>query len=129
MKAFNGISFPFRINSKGGVEMSCVESTDVAHIEEAIKQILLTAPRERKMEYHFKSELSTSLFEPGNASAKSLVEHQIRQALGELEDRISISSVTVTTDGSSIFATIKYKVIIYYDAEFTYTTKVGEITQ
>ena len=129
MKSFNGISFPFRINEKGGVEMSCVESTSVKHIEEAIQQILLTDPRERKMEYHFKSDLNTSLFEPNNISAKSLVEHQIRQALNDLEDRITVSDVSISLNGSEILATIKYKVVIYTDAQFTYTTKVGEVNQ
>ena len=129
IELFNGISFPFRINAKGGVEMSHVDANTLQHIEESIQQILLTKPRERKMEYHFKSDLDTSIYEPNDSSARSLIEYQIRQALTELEDRITVTSVTVTSKDSSIYATIQYKVNAYIDAQFTYTAKVGEINQ
>lgn len=56
---FNGISFPFRISGTGGVQMSSTDVLDVPHIVEAMEQILLTRPYERKMEYHFKSDLDT----------------------------------------------------------------------
>lgn len=49
---FNGISFPFRISGTGGVQMSSTDVLDVPHIVEAMEQILLTRPYERKMEYH-----------------------------------------------------------------------------
>lgn len=109
--------------------MSHVDANTLQHIEESIQQILLTKPRERKMEYHFKSDLDTSIYEPNDSSARSLIEYQIRQALTELEDRITVTSVTVTSKDSSIYATIQYKVNVYIDAQFTYTAKVGEITQ
>ena len=109
--------------------MSHVDANTLQHIEESIQQILLTKPRERKMEYHFKSDLDTSIYEPNDSSARSLIEYQIRQALTELEDRVTVTSVTVTSKDSSIYATIQYKVNVYIDAQFTYTAKVGEITQ
>ena len=109
--------------------MSHVDANTLQHIEESIQQILLTKPRERKMEYHFKSDLDTSIYEPNDSSARSLIEYQIRQALTELEDRITVTSVTVTSKDSSIYATIQYKVNAYIDAQFTYTAKVGEINQ
>lgn len=126
---FNGISFPFRIGAKGGVEMSHVDANTLKHIEESIQQILLTKPRERKMEYHFKSDLDTSIYEPNDSSARSLIEYQIKQALSELEDRITVTGVTVTSKDSYIYAVIQYKVNVYIDAQYTYTAKVGEITQ
>ena len=126
---FSGLSFPFRVSGTGGIEMSTTSVSDISHITEAIEQILLTRPRERKMEYHFKSDLDTSIYEPNDSSARSLIEYQIRQALTELEDRITVTSVTVTSKDSSIYATIQYKVNVYIDAQFTYTAKVGEITQ
>ena len=81
---FKGISFPFRINSTGGVTMSSTSISDVPHITEAIEQILLTKPRERRMEYHFKSDLDLDIFEPNDMSARCLIEHQIREALSTL---------------------------------------------
>lgn len=109
--------------------MSHVDANTLQHIEESIQQILLTKPRERKMEYHFKSDLDTSIYEPNDSSARSLIEYQIKQALTELEDRITVTSVTVTSKDSFIYAVIRYRVNVYIDAQFTYTAKVGEITQ
>ena len=91
-KGFNGISFPFRVSGIGGVQMSTTDIMDVPHIVEAIEQILLTKPRERKMEYHFQSELDTLIFEPNDISSRNLVAHQITNALSTLEDRIDVVS-------------------------------------
>lgn len=122
---FNGISFPFRINSNGGVAMSTTDISDVPHIVEAIEQILLTKPFERRMEYHFKSDLDLDIFEPNDVSAHKLVEHQIRTALGTLEDRISIRKIDVTSEGNTIKANITFKVL-KYNTQYVKTVKVGE---
>ena len=125
-KGFTGISFPFRIGVKGGVVMSTSNATNVQHINEAITQILLTRPMERSMEYHFKSDIDSSIFEPNDASLKTLISYQIKDALRELEDRISVESIDVTSEGSSVIAIITYKVLAYNTLHTT-NVKVGDM--
>lgn len=122
---FNGISFPFRISGTGGVQMSTTDVLDVPHIVEAIEQILLTRPYERKMEYHFKSDLDTLIFDPNDISARNMVAYQIKQALSQLEDRIDVINVIVTSEGSSIYATITFRVLMY-NTTYSKKIKVGD---
>lgn len=124
-QGFNGISFPFRVGGRGGIEMSSTSMTDASHIIESIEQILQTRPRERCMEYHFKSDLDLSIFEPNDVSSKCLVEHQIRDALAKLEDRIEVSDVSVSSSDSTIYADIKFRVI-KYNTTYSGKVKVGE---
>lgn len=123
---FTGISFPFRIGVKGGVVMSTTSVTNSQHIVEAMTQILLTRPKERGMEYHFKSDLDTSIFEPNDTSLKTLLAYQIEEALKELEDRIVIDHIDITSEGSSIIAVITYT-ITAYNTSYTTNIKVGDI--
>ena len=122
---FNGISFPFRISGTGGVQMSWTDVLDVPHIVEAMEQILLTRPYERKMEYHFKSDLDTLIFDPNDISARNMVAYQIKQALSQLEDRIEVINVIVTSEGSSIYATITFRVLMY-NTTYSKKIKVGD---
>ena len=122
---FNGISFPFRISGTGGVQMSSTDVLDVPHIVEAMEQILLTRPYERKMEYHFKSDLDTLIFDPNDISARNMVAYQIKQALSQLEDRIEVINVIVTSEGSSIYVTITFRVLMY-NTTYSKKIKVGD---
>lgn len=122
---FRGISFPFRINGKGGVAMSSTSILDVPHIIEAIEQILLTRPRERRMEYHFKSDLDIDIFESNDSSSRSLIEHQIREALSTLEDRIEVTHVDITSKENKVYADITFKVLMY-NTTYSSKIKVGE---
>lgn len=125
-QGFTGISFPFRIGVKGGVVMSSTSVREVPHIIEAMEQILLTRPKERCMEYAFKSDINTDIFEPNDVSTHTLIAYQVKEALKELEDRIEVTSVEVTSRGSEVFATINFKVLVY-DAPYTTELKVGDI--
>lgn len=122
---FKGISFPFRINGKGGVTMSSTDISEVPHIIEAIEQILLTKPRERRMEYHFKSDLDTDIFTPNDSSAGNLIKHQIREALTTLEDRIEVIRVDIISENNKVYADITFKVLMY-NTTYSSKIKVGE---
>lgn len=124
---YTGISFPFRISGTGGISMSTTDVSDVPHIVEAMEQILLTRPRERCMEYHFKSDLDLDIFEPNDISAQKLVEYQIRNALQTLEDRIEIANINVFSNENTIYARITFRVL-KYNTTYTKTVKVGEET-
>lgn len=126
-RGFTGISFPFRIGVKGGVVTSTTNIREVPHIIEAMTQILRTRPMERCMEYHFKSEIDSSLFEPNDDSVKTLIVYQIKEALRELEDRISVDSIDITSEGSSVIAEIKFTVLAY-NSSHTTNIKVGDLS-
>ena len=115
-RGFTGISFPFRIGVKGGVVTSSTSAMDVQHIIEGMTQILRTKPMERCMEYHFKSEI---------VSIKTLLTYQVMEALRELEDRITVESVSITSEGSSVIAVITFTVIAY-NTSHTTSIKVGD---
>jgi phage baseplate assembly protein W len=115
---FTGISFPFRVSSKGGVEMSTTSADDVSHIVDAIKQILLTGSGERKMEYHFSSGLDSFVFEPNDESLKNLLIYQVNSALQQLEDRIEVKNVDVVCEDNKVYVILTFRVLIY-DTEYT----------
>lgn len=125
-KGFRGISFPFRIGVKGGVVTSSTSATEVPHIIEAMTQILCTRPMERGMEFHFKSEIDSLLFEPNNTSIRTMLSYQVAEALRALEDRISIDSVEITSDGSSVIATIHFTALMY-NTSHSANIKVGDL--
>ena len=123
---FSGLSFPFRVSGTGGIEMSTTSVSDISHITEAIEQILLTRPRERKMEYHFKSDLDTLIFEPNDESLKSLMVYHVEEALKELEDRIDVSDVDIISEDNTIYVIVTFRVLVY-DTVYTKKIKVGDV--
>ena len=123
---FSGLSFPFRVSGTGGIEMSTTSVSDISHITEAIEQILLTRPRERKMEYHFKSDLDTLLFEPNDESLKGLMVYHVEEALKELEDRIEVLDVDFISEDNVIYVLVTFRVLIY-DTVYTKKIKVGDV--
>lgn len=126
-RGFTGISFPFRIGVKGGVVTSTTGVMDVQHIVEAMTQILGTRPKERCMEYHFKSEIDANIFEPNDVSIKTLLSYQVMEALKELEDRIVVDSVKIESEDSKVIAVIHYTVLAY-NTSHTTSIKVGDIS-
>lgn len=126
-RGFTGISFPFRIGVKGGVVTSSTSVMDAQHIIEAMTQILGTRPMERCMEYHFKSEIDNDIFEPNDASCRTLIAYQVEEALRELEDRIKVDSVEIESDDSSIYAVIYFTVLTYNTVHVT-NIKVGDLS-
>ena len=124
---FTGISFPFRIGVKGGVVTSSTSVSDAQHIIEAMEQILSTRPLERGMEYHFKSDIDSDIFEPNDTSCRTLISYQVEEALRELEDRISVNSVEITSNGSIINAVIHFTILAYNTVHVT-TIKVGDLS-
>lgn len=130
---FTGISFPFRINSRGGVSMSTTSSTDPTHIKESIQQIFLTNFLERPMEGgDIYTTISNFLFEPNNIALQQVLKSRMVSDLIRLEPRIRCSEgdiefeVEESQGVQCLYAILTYRVIKY---NTTYTSKieVGEI--
>ena len=126
-KGFTGISFPFRIGVKGGVVTSSTGISNSQHIIEAMTQILNTRPMERCMEYHFMSDIDSDIFEPNDASCRTLISYQVQEALRELEDRIEVNSVDVVSEGSTVIAVIHFTILAYNTAHVA-NIKVGDLS-
>lgn len=132
-RGYTGISYPFRITSRGGVAMSTCTEVDPKHIAESIQQILGTNYLERPMEgAEVYSNLSATLFEPNDESLQSILRARILDALTRLEQRIEIDDdgvefVVETSNGVDyLYALITYT-IIRYETSYTAKVKIGDI--
>ena len=91
-KSYTGLSFPLRLNSKGGLKMSSTTPTNFRHIDESINQILRTSVGERVIENYFGSSVSYHIFDPTDDSSYSLIKHEIVEALTKDTNNITYTS-------------------------------------
>lgn len=132
---YTGLSFPMRLNNKGGLKMSTTSAMDFSHIEESIIQILNTYVGERVMETYFGSDVSSHIFDPTDESAYSLIKHEIMEALVEYEPRIEVSTedIEITSDSSEptgrelLRIIVNYTVIKYGRKETTEVNLGGDL--
>ena len=78
------------------------------------------------MEYHFKSDIDSDIFEPNDTSLHAMLSYQVTEALSELEDRISVDEVNIVAEDSAVFAEIRYTVLAYNTSNIT-KIKVGDL--
>lgn len=130
---FTGISFPFRINSRGGVSMSTTSATDSTHIMESIQQIFLTNYLERPMEGgDVYTTISNLLFEPNNVSLQQVLKTRMVDDLIRLEPRVRCSESGISfevenTNGVEILYAHMTYTVIKYNTTYTSKIEVGEI--
>lgn len=130
---YTGLSFPLRLNSKGGLKMSSTSPTDFSHIEESISQILRTSIGERVVENYFGSSVSYHIFDPTDESSYSLIKHEIVEALTKLEPRIEVetsgidltNSLDEVTGKNFLHITVHYVIIMYNKNASTQVTIGG----
>jgi phage baseplate assembly protein W len=123
---FRGISFPFRVNTKGGIAMSSCDIEEIPHIIESIMQILNTHRLERSMEYHIFSDSDEVVFEPNDVSAHTLLKYDIEQAL-RLDPRIEVTEVLIISDDNYLYADIHFTVLLYQKYYESGRIKIGEV--
>lgn len=132
VSGYTGISFPFRVGSKGGIVMTTTNINDPEHIEESIRQILTTYELERPMEHEVYSAIEDFVFEPNDESLQAIMKSVIVEDLERLEGRIELSEDDIEfeveeDEGVSIlYAIITYKVI-KYETYYTSQIKLGEV--
>lgn len=125
---YKGISFPFRINIRGGIATSEATPQDVTHINEGIEQLIRTFPFERAMEFHIGSRVPESLFEDINPVIIGMLKLAILRALAP-DERISVEIDDihiVDTSGSSIVLYIEYYLKEFNARYATTTMTLGE---
>jgi uncharacterized protein len=89
-----GLAFPMRKNSRGGIEISSQEQK----IKESIYMILGTQPGERLMRPTFGCNLRSLVFAPNTKATANLARHYVEEALRTWEPRIILEDVIVKND-------------------------------
>ena len=117
-KMFVDVSLSFDPNPVTG---DITTLTDQRAINNAIKNAVMTAPREVSFNPNFGSNISNMLFELADEDTGVLLEEEIKRTIKFNEPRVTSLSVKVVSqpDQNSIRATIVYK-IIGYDQFITY---------
>lgn len=130
---YTGISYPFRINSRGGVAMSTTDISDPTHIIESIRQIFGTNILERPMEEGFYSTVAPLVFSYNDTPLQNILRLRIVEDLQRLEDRIEVGendiefSIEVDEEGIEyLYALITFRVI-KYNTYYTAKIKVGDL--
>ena len=95
MAGYTGISFPFRIGFRGGVVMSTTTDMEIQHIQESIRQILLTRRGERVNEPEFGADLYHSVFENIDATLVNVLSYKVQTALERWEPRIEVREIFI----------------------------------
>ena len=121
-----GISFPFRISSKGGAAMSVANSNSVEKLVESMQQIVGISEGERCMEFNVYSEVRSLLFSSVDTddTILSVCEYMVKDAINRLEPRVSVNDVVINFDEitNSIIAVVNFTVNSTKD---TYITSLG----
>lgn len=132
---FTGISYPFRVNGRGGCTMSTTSATDPTHIAESIRQIFGTNYLERPMEgMTVYSDVSPLLFEPNSVALQQVLKSRMVDALTRLEKRVECGEsdieffIETEGDDEILYANITYKVILY-QTYYTSKIRIGELSK
>lgn len=125
---YTGLSFPFRLNNRGGIAMSTTTVTAPDHINESIAQIILTQLKERPMELAVGSDIHRSTFSLNDPATHALLRYNIVDALTRLEPRISVSEegIGVTAFENIIIVQVNY-MVKEYGTTYSQILSVGEV--
>lgn len=134
LSGFKGISFPFRINNRGGVTMSTTTKDKPTHIIESIQQIFGTNFLERPMESEIYTTVTSLLYEPNSVALQEVLKTRMSDDLTRLESRIECRpqdiefNVEKTEDGLEyLFAILTFRVL-KYNTSYVTKIRVGEVT-
>lgn len=125
---YTGLSFPFRLNNRGGIAMSTTTVTSPDHINESIAQIILTRLKERPMELDVGSDIHRAVFSPNDTTTHALLRYNIVDALTRLEPRISVSEddIAIAAYESVVYIMINYT-IKEYNTTYSQILSLGEV--
>lgn len=106
-------AFPFRIDAASG---QAAQTSYEAHVEQMIRQVLLTAPGERADLPDFGCGLRQVIFAPHSDALDSTTQILVQQALSRwLADQITLQKVQVgpspSGDGGQLLVEIDYVLV------------------
>jgi phage baseplate assembly protein W len=106
-KTVYAIDYPFAID--GGLGQLAVQTDYAEHVEQLMKQLLLTNPGERVNRPDFGCGIRRMVFAPNSQESASLAQVTIYQALETwLSSVIKVDEVEVTARQETLSITIKY---------------------
>lgn len=104
---FHSIRYPVSIDR--GLGTLSDEQDFAAHVEQLIKQVLLTSPGERINRPDFGCGLRRLVFAPNNPAAASLLKVSVRHSLETwLSDVISVEDVSAESSDATLSLKIRY---------------------
>lgn len=106
-----GLSFPFRIGTRGRWVSSSADFYDDQHIKESIYQILLTNRGERRMEPEFGSDLRKLIFESNIPSLDTIIINMTAETLARWEPRIEVKNLEIIREYGTIVIRIDYLIL------------------
>ncbi len=106
-------AFPFRIDPNSG---QAQQTPYASHVDQMIRQVLLTAPGERVDLPQFGCGLRQLLFAPNSDALQATARLTVQRALNQwLADQVQVINVSVSSgedgDYSQIVVTVEYLVI------------------
>lgn len=106
-------AFPFRIDP---VSAQAAQSPYAVHVDQMIRQVLLTAPGERPDLPEFGCGLRQLIFAPNSDALQSTCQLMVQRALNQwLSDQIQVQQVSVSSgpggDQSQIVVVVQYLLI------------------
>ena len=106
-------SYPFRISSVSG---QAAQTSYATHVDQMIRQILLTAPGERADLPDFGCGLRQLIFAPDSDALQATCQITVQRALNRwLSDQIQVQNVSVSSgpgdDPSQIIVLVQYVLI------------------
>lgn len=106
---YKGVSFPLKLNSRGGILLSDTTAEEPTHLAQALQQLLNTKRHERIMEVAHFCDLEKTIFET-DESAKTMCASIIADAIDELEERVSVTEddIEIETNDDGIVVTINF---------------------
>ena len=125
---YTGLSFPFRLNNRGGIAMSTTTVTAPDHINESIAQIILTQLKERPMELAVGSDVHRAIFSPNDPVTHSVLRYNIVDALTRLEPRIAVTedNIYIVDFENVIYVQLNY-VVKEYGTTYSQIFTIGGV--
>jgi len=113
MAIINGLSFPLKINSRGGFS----QSVGVEKIKENIKALILTSVGDRVMNPSIGTLGYMYLFRNMSFEERSLLETQIASSIERVETRVVITEVNIfdVSEKGELKIVVEFRVDQYED--------------
>jgi hypothetical protein len=101
------IALPYHVDGRGRT----AEAAEDRHIRDLVEQVLFTAPGERVNRPDFGCGLLRLAFEPNSDTLAATLHFTVQGALQQwLGDRIELETVQVEHTGSTLRATVAYRI-------------------
>lgn len=112
-------AFKYPLALDSGRAQFAVETDHAAHVDQMIRQVLLTAPGERIDRPDFGAGLRALVFAPNGDAAAAILETTVRQSLEKwLGDVITVDEVTAEAREETLVVDLTYTLVARQERRF-----------